>query len=132
MLTGGVAILGAAALLAALAAGRGGGGRRHRGKRSIEEQRNLELELAVLSQIEPEQCFRRLVCDLATGQMPPSQNDLIASLFEEAEGIDVTSALFEYTVATRLGKVTKDIVSCELRYRCPFTGAQILETAARR
>ena len=132
MLTGGVAILGAAALLAALAAGRGGGGRRHRGKRSIEEQRNLELELAVLSQIEPEQCFRRLVCDLATGQMPPSQNDLIASLFEEAEGIDVTSALFEYTVATKLGKVTKDIASCELRYRCPFTGAQILETAARR
>ena len=132
MLTGGVAILGAAALLAALAAGRGGGGRRHRGKRSIEEQRNLELELAVLSQIEPEQCFRRLVCDLATGRMPPSQNDLIASLFDDAEGIDVTSALFEYTVATKLGKVTKDIASCELRYRCPFTGAQILETAARR
>ena len=132
MLTGGVAILGAAALLAALAAGRGGGGRRHRGKRSIEEQRNLELELAVLSQIEPEQCFRRLVCDLATGRMPPSQNDIIASLFEEAEGINVTSALFEYAVATKLGKVAKDIASCELRYRCPFTGAQILETAARR
>ena len=132
MLTGGVAILGAAALLAALAAGRGGGGRRHRGKRSIEEQRNLELELAVLSQIEPEQCFRRLVCDLATGQMPPSQNDLIVALFDDAEGIDVTSALFEYTVATKLGKVTKDIASCELRYRCPFSGAQILETAARR
>ena len=85
MLTGGLAILGTAALLAALAAGRSGrSGRRGHGKRSIEEQRNLDLELAVLSQIEPEQCFRRLVCDLATGQMPPSQNDLIASLFEEA------------------------------------------------
>lgn len=133
MLTGGLAILGTAALLAALAAGRSGrSGRRGHGKRSIEEQRNLDLELAVLSQIEPEQCFRRLVCDLATGRMPPSQNDLIASLFEDAEGIDVTSALFEYTIASKLGKVTKDIVSCELRYRCPFTGAQILETAARR
>ena len=134
MLTGGVAILGTAALLAALAAGRSGrGGSRRFGKRSpIEVQHNLDLELAVLSQIEPEQCFRRLVCDLATGQMPPSESDNIPSLFDDAEGIDVTSALFEYTVASRLGKVTKDITSCELRYRCPFTGAQILETAARR
>ena len=64
--------------------------------------------------------------------MPPSQNDLIVSLFDNVEGIDVTSALFEYTVATKLGRVTKDITSCELRYRCPFTGTQILETAARR
>ena len=132
VLTGGVAILGTAALLAALAAGRSGGGRRRHGKRSIEEKHNLDLELAVLSQIEPEQCFRRLVCDLATGRMPPSQNDLIASLFDDVEGIDVTSALFEYTVATKLGRVTKDITSCELRYRCPFSGTQILETAARR
>ena len=95
-------------------------------------QHVLDLELAVLSQIEPEQCFRRLVCDLATGQMPPSQNDLIVSLFEDVEDIDITSALFEYTIASKLGKVTGDITSCELRYRCSFTGAQILETAARR
>ena len=38
VLTGGVAILGTAALLAALAAGRGGRAGRRRGKRSIEEQ----------------------------------------------------------------------------------------------
>ena len=62
--------------------------------------------------------------------MPPSENDLIVSLFEDAENVDITSSLFEYTIASKLGKVTKDITSCELRYRCPLTGAQILETTA--
>ena len=100
----------------------------YRGKRSTVDTNALEF--AAIAQIEPEQCYRRLICDLATGQMPPSDNDIILSLFEDAAALDVTSPVFEFAVAAELGRHVKDISVCELRYSCSVTGNDLLEATA--
>ena len=41
----------------------------------------MEREFGVLNLLEPDQCFHRLVCDLATGRMPSSGLDFIATMF---------------------------------------------------
>ena len=88
------------------------------------------LEFAAIAQIEPQQCYRRLICDLATGQMPPSDNDVILSLFEDAAALDVTSPVFEFAVAAEVGRHVRDISVCELRYSCSVTGNDLLEATA--
>ena len=100
----------------------------YRGKRSTVD--NNALEFAAIAQIEPEQCYRRLICDLATGQMPPSENDVILSLFDDPATFDVTSPAFEFAVAAEVGRHVKDISMCELRYSCPVTGIDLLEATA--
>ena len=88
------------------------------------------LEFAAIAQIEPEQCYRRLICDLATGQMPSTDNDVILSLFDDAAAYDVTSPIFEFAVAAEVGKHVKDIDTCELRYSCSVSGKELLEATA--
>jgi hypothetical protein len=135
VIAGGVVILKAAAVLAALSASRGGGSSRggrsrgghRRGRRSVNEQKDLNLELSLLAALEPEQCYRRIICELATGQMPKSANDVIPSLFGDVLDNDIASPVFEFSVAAKLGEQVKDIRFCELRYRCPVSGSQILE-----
>ena len=107
---------------------RGGHGHGHRGKRSAAD--TSALEFAAIAQIEPEQCYRRLICDLATGQMPPSDNDIILSLFDESSILDVTSPVFEFAVAAEVGRHVQDISVCELRYSCSVTGNELLEATA--
>lgn len=138
-LIGGVAVLKAVAIkalalgAAAGAAGRGRGshGRGRggssfpfgfRGKREVgnDEIDTLELEeeaaFAMLVKNEPEQCYQRLICDLATGQMPASDNDIIPTLFRGEA--NQNSSKFDYFLAAQLGKTTQDIKSCEVRYTC--------------
>merc|ERR1712001_444294 len=43
---------------------------------------------AVLAAQEPAQCYRRLICDLATGPLERSENDVIVSLFNKDVGIE--------------------------------------------
>ena len=100
----------------------------YRGKRSTVD--NNALEFAAIAQIEPEQCYRRLICDLATGQMHPSDNDVILSLFDDPATFDVTSPAFEFAVAAEVGRHVKDISMCELRYGCPVTGIDLLKATA--
>ena len=77
----------------------------------------------VLANTEPAQCYRRLICDLATGAMPKSENDVIVSLFNRDASIE--SPKFEFVTAAKLGKQVKNVQVCELRYSCPLTGEQI-------
>ena len=77
----------------------------------------------VLANTEPAQCYRRLICDLATGAMPKSENDVIVSLFNRDASIE--SPKFEFVTAAKLGKQVKNVQLCELRYSCPLTGEQI-------
>ena len=132
VLAGGAAILKTAAVLYGLGSVRGGRGGRRRGRRSPGDDSNdLDAEFALLASIEPDQCYRRLICDLATGQMPKSENDIIVSLFEGVEIADVLSPAFEFSVAAEIGKLVKDVDTCELRYRCPVSGSQLLEATAK-
>jgi hypothetical protein len=60
---------------------------------------------------------------LATGELPQSENDVIVSLFNKPTSAD--SPKFAFASAAALGKVSKQVQACEVRYSCPLTGAQI-------
>ena len=77
----------------------------------------------ILASTEPAQCYRRLICDLATGTMPKSENDVIVSLFNKEASIE--SPKFEFATAAKLGKQVKNVQVCEVRYSCPLSGEQI-------
>ena len=70
---------------------------------------------------EPAQCYRRLICDMAAGAIPDSDN--ILSLFNE--DTEVISPKFEYTTAAKVGKIVKNSGVCELRYSCPLNTQEI-------
>merc|ERR1712004_595381 len=79
----------------------------------------------LVGQSEPEQCVHRLICDLATGQMPPSSDDVIMRLFEDTKAVPQASPVFDFAVAAEVGKLVKDVQKCEIQYTCPMTGAQL-------
>merc|ERR1712088_1299904 len=95
-----------------------------RSKRSTDQEDGLTF--AFIAQSEPQACYRRLICDLATGEMPKSENDDIVSLFDGNKA-DVTSAKFDFDTAAEVGKALKNVDACEIRYSCPFKGEQIVK-----
>merc|ERR1712008_590419 len=110
-LTGGLVLLKGLALAAIVAS---------RSRRAADE---TDSAFSVLAAQEPAQCYRRLICDLATGSFEKSENDVIVSLFNKDTSID--SAKFEFATAAKLGKQLKSVQKCELRYSCPLSGEQI-------
>merc|ERR1711994_1062493 len=92
-----------------------------RAKRSALDE--TEEAFAQIAATEPAACYRRLICDMATGNLERSENEVILSLFNKER--DVTSPLFDYQVAAQVGKQFKNVQACEVRYSCPLTGAQI-------
>merc|ERR1711935_735106 len=57
-----------------------------RSKREAEgENDTSDSAFALLAQQEPAQCYRRLICDLATGAFPASENDVIVEQFSDDE-----------------------------------------------
>jgi len=117
-LAGGALVLKAVGALALSTAAAG----QPRGKRSAEETESEET-FAFIAQSEPQACYRRLICDLATGALPASENDVILASFNE--DVPATSTKFEYAIAAQVGKALKNVEACELRYSCPLTGPQI-------
>ena len=94
-----------------------------RSRRAAVEIDSADTAFYALSASEPAQCYRRLICDLATGQMAKSENDIIVNLFDKDTAIE--SPKFEFATAAKLGKSHKNVAACELRYSCPLTGEQI-------
>ena len=92
-----------------------------RSRRSAIE--DVDSPFAVLAAQEPAQCYRRLICDLATGTLERSENDVIVSLFNKEVGIE--SPKFDFATAAKLGKQAKSVEKCEIRYNCPLSGEQI-------
>merc|ERR1711994_406569 len=99
-LLGGVALLKGLVLGAAVA---------RRGKRSAES--SDDAAFAILTNSEPAQCYRRLVCDMAAGAIPDEGK--ILSLFNK----DVS--------AVKVGKLVKNAALCEVRYTCPLSTQEI-------
>ena len=85
--------------------------------------KETEVLLNIVALGEPEQCIRRLICDLSTGQLPESEDNVMLKLFNEE--VPPTSAKFEFVQAAKLGKFSKAIEKCELTYSCPISGAQM-------
>jgi len=109
-LLGGVVLL-KGLLLGAVAA--------RRGKRSAESDQDAAF--AVLSNSEPAQCYKRLICDMAAGAIP--DQDKILSLFNSE--VSPISPKFEYVTAAKIGKIVKKSGLCEVRYTCPLNTVEI-------
>jgi len=120
VILGGGALLLKGAALAALAADGVSLGRR---RRSAEESEETDLMIAAIAAQEPEQCYRRLVCDLATGKLAKSEGDVIVTLFEKE--VSAESPRYDFVTAAKIGKQVKNIEFCEYRFGCPLSGAQI-------
>merc|ERR1712062_571089 len=93
-----------------------------RGKRSAEN----DYAFIALNNAEPASCYKRLICDLATGAIPDSDN--ILSLFNGET--EVISPKFEYSTAAKLGKAVKNAQVCEVRYSCPLNNQEIAKLFA--
>lgn len=97
------------------------------GKRSADEGQYEDAAFAMLAnqeRSESQQCFRRLICTLATGSMKPTQFDIIPKFLTRKE-VSVESPEFEYASAAKLGGKVKNVQTCELRYSCPLTSEEI-------
>lgn len=110
-LLGGVVLLKGLVLGAAIAA--------RRGKRSAESDQDAAY--AVLTNSEPAQCYRRLICDMAAGAIPDQEK--ILSLFNSE--VSPVSPKFEYVTAAKVGKIVKNSGLCEVRYSCPLNTQEI-------
>ncbi len=113
-------LLGGAVLLKGLVLGAALLSSRRRGKRAAESDDAI---FFTVQAAEPDHCYKRLICDMATGTFPKSENDIIMDLFNEDAPIE--SPKFEYVSAAKVGKITKNIRTCELRYSCPLNSEQI-------
>ena len=90
-----------------------------RGKRSAESDQDAAF--AVLTNSEPDQCYRRLICDMAAGAIPDQGK--ILSLFNGE--VSPVSPKFEYVTAAKVGKIVKNSGLCEVRYTCPLNTQEI-------
>lgn len=119
----GATLLGGALLLKGLAVAGLAANAASRGKRQAVAVAEDDLAFAALAQSEPAQCYRRLICDLATGAMPKSENDVIVSLFNKPTVPE--SPKFDFATAAAIGKQARNVQLCELRYSCPLSGSDI-------
>eukprot|EP00096_Caligus_rogercresseyi_P014328 TRINITY_DN6823_c0_g1_i1.p1 TRINITY_DN6823_c0_g1~~TRINITY_DN6823_c0_g1_i1.p1 ORF type:complete len:174 (+),score=37.91 TRINITY_DN6823_c0_g1_i1:31-552(+) len=126
-----LAVAGAAKLIGAgiLATSLGSG--LSRGRRSAEINVD-EQPIRVIEELEPQQCMRKLICDLAATNQ--ESNPIFVALGRSAEKLtfeeDALTAGFEFRAAARVGQYLKDIERCQLRYSCPFSNEQLLQIAA--
>ena len=90
-----------------------------RGKRSAEEDN--EAAFAILTNSEPAQCYKRLICDLSAGAI--QDKDQIITLFNGE--VSPISPKFEYATAAKVGKIVKNSQYCEVRYSCPLSTQEI-------
>merc|ERR1712018_996896 len=92
----------------------------NRGKRAADDN---DAAFIVLANAEPAQCYHRLICDLATGAMPKSENDIILNLFNK--DVSAESPKFGFNAAAKLGKKVKSTQVCEIRFSCPLSSSDI-------
>ena len=91
-------------------------------EKSVEDpvtEESTDLAIAAIMSNEPQQCYRRLVCDLAAG----NSDNVILSLFKKP--VDVSSARFDLATAAQIGKEVKNTQFCEYRFSCPLSAQQL-------
>merc|ERR1712117_234211 len=89
-----------------------------RRKRSTAEEDNSEKAFAFIAANEPAACYKRLICDLATGALPASENEVILANFNK--DVPITSVKYDFAIAANLGKALRNVEACEVRYSCPL------------
>jgi len=92
-----------------------------RRKRSANPESEEDAAYAILTNAEPAQCYRRLICDMAAGAIPDQGK--ILSLFNTE--VSPISPKFEYSTAAKVGKLVRNASLCEVRYSCPLSSQEI-------
>ena len=91
---------------------------------SSNEVEEPELLFRSLEQNDPAHCFRRYICDLATGKLnEKASHQTISNLFVDLD--QSKSVTYEYEVAFKFGQKLNSIKECEAIYDCPLSGAQL-------
>merc|ERR1712243_45912 len=91
---------------------------RSRGRREVGEN-TVDQTLEMLSELEPEECYKRVLCAVETGGYKHDEfESIIVLLRNQYERESVTQASSKFLEAARYGKITGDIAKCENRYQC--------------
>merc|ERR1711997_213750 len=83
-----------------------------------------------VSKLEDQQCVRRFLCDVASGELSaPDYLSTVESLKAENLNLLIGSAELPYSEAVKYGSKVKSLKQCEAKYLCAQTGQQILLAA---
>jgi len=137
--------IGAALGRASRGRGRGRGrsyGRRRYGKREAEQvleeyeglydiEANLISDgLDMMKNSDPSDCFKRIVCDIATGEKEYSIMSPLMNFVSDNEDQFVPADLKQFSsnlkFAKKIGEAGKNIEICQDTFKCPFTGEEML------
>merc|ERR1711930_39347 len=111
-------------LLSRALSNRGSSGRRY-GKRSVEgEEVELDVTLKLLTDMEPEHCYKRIICAANTGKYYNQKLDGVMSIINE-KASDLRAAKF--LAAAQYGQLARDVAKCEHRYQCALD-LEIIQT----
>merc|ERR1712135_152464 len=138
--------IGAALGRASRGRGRGRGrsyGRRRYGKRESEQvleeyeglydfEANLISDgLDMMMNSDPKDCFKRIICDIATGEKEYSIMSPLMNFVSDNEDQFVPAELKQFssnlTLAKKIGEAGKNIEICQDTFKCPFTGEEMLK-----
>ena len=81
----------------------------------------------------PNDCIRRLICDVSTGNEEYLKFDGILRLFSKKnEGVTPHQKkyLSSLTTAQKFGNLWKDVGACKERFKCPLTDDRFTEMMA--
>merc|ERR1712098_183126 len=85
-------------------------------KRRQVDQKELPLEMLV--SIEPDDCYKRIICSVATGKIDNERMRNVLKLFSEDEGTMRASLSKKFVEAAHYGENRKNVAKCEHRYQC--------------
>merc|ERR1711874_291500 len=109
-------VVGGGLLSRALSSRGGRRSSRRYGKRSAQaEDLELDVALNMLSEVEPEHCYKRIICAAGTGKYYNQKLEGIMSLVTE-KGAELRAGKF--VSAAQYGQQHGDVAKCEHRYQC--------------
>merc|ERR1711945_15900 len=93
---------------------------RSRGRREVgENMLVVDQTLEMLSEVEPEECYKRVLCAVETGGYKHDEfESILVLLRNQYERESLTRASSKFLEAARYGKITGEIAKCENRYQC--------------
>merc|ERR1712036_16562 len=89
-----------------------------RGKRQVNQE---EITLEMLTNIEPDDCYKRVICSASTGKVDNEKMRNVLKLFSEDLTImraPLSKQAQKFVEAARYGQVRKNVAKCEHRYQC--------------
>ena len=89
---------------------------RRRGKRDVDSDVKIDSTLEMLVEMEPEHCYKRVLCAASTGHFSQEKMKSILSVLKTHDLRD--SNYGKFREAVRFGEATEDVAKCENRYQC--------------